>query len=506
MKNINSLLFILLTLAITLVSCRDDFEFEPSTGTDLKFSRDTVYLDTIFSNIGSSTYQLKVYNTSNKDIKIPKIQLKNGEQSNFRISVDGFTGKSFENIELLAKDSMFVFVETTADINQLTQNDEFLYTDELQFQAGNIVQKVELVTLIKDAYFLYPQKFSNKSYESIPFDNEQLFGFFLDENDPINGNELEWTDEKPYVIYGYAAVPPNQTLNVQEGTEVHFHAGSGLLVYPTAQANIEGSISKPVVFQGDRLEPSFEETPGQWDMIFFIQNSSGSIKNAIIKNATVGLFVNTKSSTIQLENLQIYNCSNYGLLGRAAQISGKNIVTNNIGKSAVALTYGGTYEFTHCTFANYWNRAGHTALTMDNYDGSSEFALNAEFKNSIVHSAATESIRMYASDNQQNFNFNFDHCLIKFFDVTQTVYNKYPYFFEDNSKFNNCLISRSNNQFAPNFSNISKNKLMITQLATSIIGFGSQANATSAPQDLLGVSRVSSPDLGAYQHITITNE
>ena len=44
-------------------SCRNDFETVPSTG-NLEFSRDTVFLDTVFTNIGSSTYNLKVYNTS----------------------------------------------------------------------------------------------------------------------------------------------------------------------------------------------------------------------------------------------------------------------------------------------------------------------------------------------------------------------------------------------------------------------------------------------------------
>jgi hypothetical protein len=34
----------------------------------LIFSKDTIYLDTVFNNIGSSTYTLKVYNKSNKDI------------------------------------------------------------------------------------------------------------------------------------------------------------------------------------------------------------------------------------------------------------------------------------------------------------------------------------------------------------------------------------------------------------------------------------------------------
>ena len=52
------LLLILIGLAASLTSCRNDFDFESRTG-GLEFSKDTVYLDTVFTNIGSSTYTLK---------------------------------------------------------------------------------------------------------------------------------------------------------------------------------------------------------------------------------------------------------------------------------------------------------------------------------------------------------------------------------------------------------------------------------------------------------------
>ncbi len=68
-----SILFIL-ALVICITSCRKDFETVPSSG-KLEFSKTTVYLDTVFANIGSSTYMLKVYNRSNNDITIPSIAL-----------------------------------------------------------------------------------------------------------------------------------------------------------------------------------------------------------------------------------------------------------------------------------------------------------------------------------------------------------------------------------------------------------------------------------------------
>ena len=72
-------------------SCRQYFEFTPSTG-QLSFSKDTVYLDTVFSNIGSSTYTLKVYNNSDNNILIPSLKLSKGQTSNYRMNVDGMLG------------------------------------------------------------------------------------------------------------------------------------------------------------------------------------------------------------------------------------------------------------------------------------------------------------------------------------------------------------------------------------------------------------------------------
>src|SRR5690554_2125 len=128
-------IFLFLFIA-SMVSCRDDFHFEPSSGTELAFSKDTVYLDTIFTNVGSSTYNLKVYNKSAKDSKIRSVRWANGGSSGFRLMVDGMAGKSVENVELLANDSLFIFVETTVDIKQQAQDKEFLYTDENLFQSG----------------------------------------------------------------------------------------------------------------------------------------------------------------------------------------------------------------------------------------------------------------------------------------------------------------------------------------------------------------------------------
>ena len=131
-------LFLLLFISAiaSLTSCRKDFDFEPSSG-GLQFSKNTVYLDSIFTGISSSTYRLKVYNRSDKDIFIPKIELGNQNNSKFRLMIDGLTGengmgKSFNNVEILANDSLFIFIEATADISDANPVD-FTYNDKINF-------------------------------------------------------------------------------------------------------------------------------------------------------------------------------------------------------------------------------------------------------------------------------------------------------------------------------------------------------------------------------------
>ncbi|MEZ4780896.1 MAG: hypothetical protein R2816_04750 [Flavobacteriaceae bacterium] len=275
-------LYFLITIS-TLVfwsSCRKDFEFDLSSG-NLEFSKDTVYLDTVFSNIGSSTYNLKVYNNSDNDIVIPTVKLSQGQNSMYRLNVDGMTGsgsiagKEFENVEILAKDSMYIFIETTIDIQQLVSSEtQFLYTDAIEFDSGSNLQKVELVTLVKDAVFIYPQRFLNSEgqyvTETLTFDVD---GDGMDDETTIEGrflddSELTFTNEKPYVIYGYAAVDDGKTLNIEAGARVHFHANSGLLVTSGGSINAQGTLSTDeelmegeIIFEGDRLEPSFSDVP-----------------------------------------------------------------------------------------------------------------------------------------------------------------------------------------------------------------------------------------------------
>jgi len=517
----NSLLLCLALISLFFTSCRKDFEFETNPG-GLLFSKDTVYLDTVFTNIGSSTYTLKVYNKTNKDINIPSIKLAKGLNSKYRITVDGMIGNNnriFENVELLAKDSMYIFIETTVDFVQADPA-SFLYTDQIEFSnASPNVQKVELVTLIQDAYFLYPKKFSDGTTETLPIGNDEIYGFLLDENDPVNGNELNWTNAKPYVIYGYGAVPSNKTLNIQAGTKVHFHNNSGLIVSNNASIKANGippinalnPLENQIIFAGDRLEPFFENVPGQWGTIWFTQGSKENIlNNIIIKNATVGLLVSGNTNLtnpladITLNNVQIYNSSNSGILARTGYITGSNVVINSAGQASLACTYGGKYNFIHSTFNNTWQSSKQVSVLLNNYiEGAipeTQQMVEANFKNCIIY--GSNQLQMLIDKKGTNlFNYNFNSCFIKFNNIDNQYTNNPLYqFLTDVVHYNSNIIATNSSTLNPNFLNVPKNKLNIG--ANSAIKGLANFSFSNGLNDILNNPRTNPSDIGAYNFVT----
>ena len=492
-------------IIMTICSCRSDFETVASTG-DLEFSKDTIYLDTVFSNIGSSTYRLKVYNKSKNDITSPSIKLGKGLSSKYRISVDGMQGtdgKIFNNVDLLAKDSLYIFIETTANIADANPTD-FLYTDQIQFDSGDNLQNVELVTLIQDAVFLYPKRFANGTTETLPIGNEKIDGFYLDENDPVNGNELQFTNEKPYVIYGYAAVPSNKTATFEAGTRVHFHANSGLIVAKNASININGTrstrdkLENEVIFEGDRLEPDFSDMPGQWGAIWLTDGSTNNTLNHLtIKNATIGLLVqNNDGTTVSVKNTQIYNSSNYGILAQTAKINGENVVINNAGLASLACTYGGNYKFTHSTFNNNWNSSQQVAVLVSNYIlGAIPEAKDltaATFNNCIIYGSYSNEMTLTKKIGA-TFEYQFNNCLIKFDTVSnQSATNPDYQFNTDTAHYNAILLNKD-----PKFFNISQNKFNIDETSGA---FAKGNSAYLIPLDIIGNTRTLPPDLGAFQN------
>jgi len=486
-----------------IFSCRVDFDFSKSNGS-LEFSKDTVFLDTIFSNIGSSTYTLKVYNRSSDDISIPSIGLKNGGNSKYRLNVDGEAGQQFKDVPLFAKDSLYIFVETSFDIGNSGAM-EFLYTDAIQFDIENHLQEVQLVTLVKDAIFYFPQRLVNGQRETLVLDVNETGEDIVVEGFELKEDQLILTNDKPYVIYGYASVPEGKTLTIEGGARVHFHKDSGILVKENANIIINGRLSEnkdslenEVIFEGSRLEPSYSDTPGQWGAIWI---SKGSINNKIefltIKNATVGILVQgdnaLEETTLTISNSQIYNSSNINLWAKTAIIRSENLVLGGAGNISLYCNQGGNYSFIHATIANYWKygfRSG-TALQVDNFskiDGKSYNLTKADFINCIVYGSNSNELNLSKATDKE-FNFHFLNCLIKYTNNSENSL----YDFSNASQYENVLLN-----LEPLFISPANNTFMIPE-NSSVIGAGNLDAAKLVPLDILGTDRTINPAIGSYE-------
>ena len=135
---------LLLTIAgffgLILSSCISD-AISTSPSDTLAFSRDTVNFDTVFTDLGTPTARLIVFNRNKKGVEISSIRLKK-DDSNFSINVDGQSGKIFRDIEIRGNDSIYMFIECF--IPETSSAEPYLVEDELEFVTNGVTQTVRL--------------------------------------------------------------------------------------------------------------------------------------------------------------------------------------------------------------------------------------------------------------------------------------------------------------------------------------------------------------------------
>ena len=476
----------LLLILITAIffACKKNI-MENNQSANLHFSSDTITFDTIFASIGSITKTLTVYNRNNFDVN-SNIALLGNSAANFRMNIDGIPGNIQNNIEIPSNDSIFIFLEVTIDPS--SSNIPYILSDSLVFKTGNRKQDVDIVAWGQDAYF-----HTANTYGDIINGNDttRFYYHLLDCSQP-------WKNDKPHVIYGYAVVDPGKTLTINEGCNVYLHNNSGILVgNPFLEASggsikVNGTLGNEVTFQGDRLDPWYKDIPGQWDRIWLMPGSiDNEINYAIIRNANIGIHADTvgnSNPTVRITNTIIENMSAIGILGQGANISATNTVVSKCGQYAVACNIGGTYNFTHCTFANFWDysRRSTPSILLNNYYEGADGNIyvrnleEANFTNCIVDGALSTEVS-FPEDEIGIFNYSFDHCLIKLDPTIDT----------DNSHYTNVIINQS-----PEFIGDIQGDFHLTEESPAI----SAGESTSILYDIEGQIR-DNPDLGAYEFI-----
>ena len=102
-----------------LFSCRPDHSaaFDPI---DIEFSKDTIYLDTVFNAMGSSTRSFTIRNKSDQNILIDKIKLGMGDDSPFRFNINGIHGVELNDIFLRFFSVSFIIFSASSLVGSLS--------------------------------------------------------------------------------------------------------------------------------------------------------------------------------------------------------------------------------------------------------------------------------------------------------------------------------------------------------------------------------------------------
>lgn len=475
-------LFFLCILAF-FSSCKKEHTLSSDPACKLAFSTDTVLFDTVFTSLGSSTHQLKIYNSYEEDLNISEIRLFGGESSRFRINVDGEEGTRFSDKVIPATDSLYTFLNVTIDPTD--ENTPFVIEDSILFVTNGNQQIIHLVAWGQNAHYIVADQYiSSLRY---PF--------------KIVADSLEtthWRDDRPYVVYGYALINSYGTLHIHEGVHVYFHDKSGILSWSDGQLIVEGSAEKPVMMEGDRLEPYFKNQPGQWDRIWLMDGRAGAdhrIEHAIIRNGFIG--VQTESifkptqCALRIYNSIIENHTGMGIYSVLYAIEANNMVIDNCGQYAFAVVNGGDYIVKHSTIGNLWWKSPRTttSLFFNNYFDDettgtrTEFPFNFEMGNSIVYGNATEELSTDFSAVNVDTTYLFDHCLFK----SEKYNNSFP-------GFQNCIFNED-----PLFVDYRAFDYHLNDVLSPAVGAGSPSIGALVPYDLDGKNRTGAPDLGAYQ-------
>ena len=469
MKKFHFLVFLSIIFSILFNSCsKNDYQ---NVGNDeVGFSTDTLRMDTTFANIGSTTKRLKVYNNTTKEINFEQVYIEKGNNSDYRMTVNGTFGNNLTNVSIPAHDSIFILVEYT--INANNSNNPFIVEDKIIFKRNNTAKQVVLQGVGRNGnYYLGTQEIGSQ------------------------GSNIRWTNSKPYVIYGFAVVPENATLTIDAGCGIYFASqNSGLIIDKNATLIVNGTITDPVVFQAARIDTNYTNEVGQWRGIILAEGSiNHSIKNTVIKNGRIGLqcgrFYNANlPAKVTLENVQIYNMGLWGIFSTFYNIEATNVVIGNCSNNAV-LIEGGLCNFNHCTFANYGSdiRPNANFIISDythfqNILSGSLLQTNVNIKNSIIYGSLENEFGIDKGSENSNINSNLDYCIVRLKDDAFTLYQ--PYF----------TVNTKRNQ-SPLFKDINKNIFSLPS--------NSPANnfsiGNNVSNDVKGFVRGNPADCGAYE-------
>lgn len=389
-------LCLLALLLCVMTGCQDDDSFSTNVSNILSFSADTVKLDTVFSAVPTTTRTFWVHNESGDGIRCTNIRLERGNQSGFRVNVDGVylgseSGYQASEVEIRKGDSIRVFVELTSPVNG--RNKPWLVEDNLLFLLeSGVTQKVNL-----NAY----------SWDAIKYRNLHIT------------NDTTLTGDRPIIVYGKLTVEEHATLTLAAGTTLYFHDGGGIDVY--GRLCSQGEAGKEVILRGDRLDWMFDYLPydlmsGLWDGIHFYETSYDNVMEFTDLHSSFNGIVcdsaDVEKQKLTLKNMTVHNCQGKGLSTVNCKVTAENCQFTNTLYECVYIL-GGDVMMNHCTLAQFYPFDSNRRPALNYYSTTTMPLLRMDCINSIV-TGYPEDVVMGATENENiPFNYRFISSILR---------------------------------------------------------------------------------------------
>ena len=391
---------LILIAVAAFFACSDDDQFTASPTVTLAFSTDSVKMDTVFSTVGSRTYDFWVYNRGSRGLHLQSVRLRQGNQTGFRVNVDGSyldndLGSVVTDLEVRSGDSLRVFVEFTAPRNQkLTPQ---LIEDELVFLLESGIQQ----RMVLRAY----------AWDALLCDS-----IIISQDSIIESSQ-------PIVIRQGLRVDSAATLTLRH-TTLFFHDKAGADVYGTL-------ITDSVVMRGDRLDHMFDYLPydrisGQWRGITFGRTSTGNeMTDSEVRNAMCGVLLEDSAllappkKRLTMTRCVVHNAKGHGIVSYNSFIGLYYCQLTNTQGDCLAV-YGGLCDIDHCTLAQFYPFSAErgAALRFANSYGERFFDhLELLCTNSIITGYADDVVFGETADTDSTTTFvyayEFENCLMR---------------------------------------------------------------------------------------------
>jgi hypothetical protein len=141
---------LILALSLLLLSCRKD-SFITSPDARVTITADTLKYDTVFVTTGSTYRTFKIINENNQKLRLSSVKLMGGASSVYKMNLDGTPGVQFNNIEIEANDSVYVFAQVNVDPG--AGNLPFILRDSIEISYNGNKELVQLEAWGQNAHF-----------------------------------------------------------------------------------------------------------------------------------------------------------------------------------------------------------------------------------------------------------------------------------------------------------------------------------------------------------------